>query len=120
MSAGVLTAAARNRDWERVWEIAGAMGDDALTRPNAIWDDVASALRYAEDDGITAIASCILEHVLENSFDEYIGRVEAEIASGNRNMLEALKRSWKFEQAKTSANSERWDRIIERWDQVPQ
>jgi hypothetical protein len=118
MNAGVLTAAARDRDGERVWEIAIGMGDDALTRPNVIWDDVASALRFADDDGITAIATCILEHVLENSFDDYIGRVEAEIASGNRNMLEALKRSWKFEQAKTNENSARWDGIIERCEQA--
>ena len=111
-----LTAAAQTRDWERVWAIASEMGDDALARPDLIWEDTAGALRHAEDEGITAIATCILEHVLENNFDEYIGRVEAEIASGNRSMLEALKRSWKFEQAKIGENSARWDQIIERWD----
>jgi hypothetical protein len=106
-----LKEAVLKRDERMVWQIAADSWDDATERPANAWPHIIDVLAVADDDSIAAIATCILEHVLEHDFT-YFDRVEQEIAAGNAAVLRAFFLCSKFGQSKLPENERRWDKLV--------
>ena len=54
-----------------------------------------------------AIATCVLEHILEHHFDSFFPRVET-LARQNRWFHETFEACWQFGQSALPGNSKRW------------
>lgn len=95
-----------------VWRAAEALGEYAKTDPDAIWPLVVKHASGANPEVRSAIATCVLEHVLEHHFDRYFPLVEAIVRSGNRCFAEAFKTCWKFGHAEEPDRAKRWDELL--------
>jgi hypothetical protein len=83
-----------------------------------LFDIVAEEAPRAGDDRRTALGKCILEHLLEERFDETISRLETIPTGPLRNaMLDTLARCWPFGGAATPAN---WRRVEELVRSIPE
>jgi len=54
----------------------------------------------------------MLEHLLEEHFNEYFSPLEQEVRSGNLLLGDTLRRCWKMGQAELPENSARWDELV--------
>lgn len=100
-------------DPSRRWEAASALTDYAVTSPEKVWPIIVRQVSRDDEDLQEAIATCILEHVLEYHFNRFFELLEEEIAkNGNEKLRETLKLCWKLGQAETPENSVRWDRLV--------
>jgi hypothetical protein len=65
----------------------------------------------SEDEDLRmAIATCVLEHLLEHHFDTFISRVE-ETARANRLFAETVSSCWRFGQSEEPGRAARLDRL---------
>ena len=106
-----LKEAILKRDERAVWQIAADSWDDATERPDDAWPHMIEALAVADDDSIGAIATCILEHILEHDFS-YFDRVEQEIATGNIKMRRAFLLCSRFGHSKLPESEQRWNKLV--------
>ncbi len=95
------------------WEAAAQLTDFATSKPYLVWPIVVRLGSSADEDLRQAVATCILEHVLEHYFVKYFPLLEKEIERGNPNLRDTLKLSWKLGQAETPENAKRWDKLLE-------
>ena len=58
-----------------------------------------------------AVATCLLEHLLEFQFDLYFPRLEREVRSGNRLLADTFMTCWKFDLAEVPRIVKRWERL---------
>ena len=58
-----------------------------------------------------AVATCLLEHLLQHHFDGFIARVEEE-AMGSARFADTVCGCWKFGQAEEPSRAARLDRLI--------
>ena len=92
--------------WQAVMAVAKFIESD----PEAVWSFV---LRWgcSEDEDLRmAIATCVLEHLLEHHFDVFISRVE-ETARANRLFAGTVSSCWKFGQSEEPGRAARLDRL---------
>jgi len=64
------------------WSAAEAGGRLLASRSRAVWNLVVTHGVSANEDVRAAVATCMLEHLLEERFDEFFPLLEAEIRSG--------------------------------------
>lgn len=102
----------RSADERRRWAAAEAAGELVSTRPRFVWSLVVAHGSSAEEDVRAAVATCMLEHLLEEHFDEYFPLLENEIRAGNLLLGDTLRRSWKLGQAEDPERSAQWDKIV--------
>jgi hypothetical protein len=93
------------------WQAIIAVGGFIESDPEAVWTFVARWGSSPDEDLRTAIATCLLEHLLEHHFDAFMERVELG-ARANRNFGDMVRRCWKFGQTQTPDRSERFDQLI--------
>lgn len=93
------------------WQGAIALGEFSESDPEAIWPLVEKWGSSADEDTRTAIATCVLEHVLEHSFDAFFARCAKLVRSGNIEFADTFWRCWKMGQATEPVNAAKFDRL---------
>jgi hypothetical protein len=92
------------------WQAIIRVGDFVENEPEAIWPFVLKWGSHEDDDVRTAIATCLLEHLLECHFDLLFPRVE-EAARANARFAKTAVQCWKFGEAEEPSRAERFDRL---------
>jgi hypothetical protein len=102
----------RSADEKRRWAAAAAAGELVSSHPVAVWSLVVAHGSSSVEDVRAAVATCMLEHLLEEHFDEYFPLLKKEIRAGNLLLGDTLRRSWKFGQAEEPERSARWESVL--------
>lgn len=92
--------------WQAIIQISYFVSQE----PNAIWPFVLKWGSHADADLRAAIATCLLEHLLEHHFDPIFPLVEA-AARSNVWFAKTTAMCWKFGQASDPTRAERFDRL---------
>jgi len=92
------------------WQAIIEIGHFASQEPEAIWPFVLKWGSYEDEDLTEAIATCLLEHLLEYHFDVIFPRVEA-AAKSNACFAGTTAQCWKFGEAKQPERAERFYRL---------
>jgi hypothetical protein len=87
------------------------VGKFVRTEPEALWEFVERWGKHPSEDLRMAIATCLLEHLLEYHFNLLFPRVERLARTSNR-FAETLNWCYKFGQAEEKRNSARLDRLL--------
>jgi len=86
------------------WQAIIDVGEFAQSNPDEVWAFVAKWGRYRSADLRAAVATCVLEHLLEHHFRRIFPRA-ADLARINQNFARTLTMCWLLGQAKRPANS---------------
>jgi hypothetical protein len=97
---------------ETRWEAATQLGEWTKESSSAVWGLILKHGSSDDEDLRFAIATCVLEHLLEYHFEQYFPLLESEIRGGNLNLGKTLRLCWKFGQAEFPSNTNRWDRLV--------
>jgi len=92
------------------WQAAIALGEFAASDPERIWPLVVKHGSRRHADARMAIATCILEHILEYHFDVFFPRV-AVTARSCRWFRTTFGWCWQMGQAELPRNARRWRRL---------
>jgi len=92
------------------WQAIIEVGMFSEQEPEAIWPFVLKWGSNEDEDLRTAIATCLLEHLLEHHFDLIFPRIESAAKSDPRFARTTLL-CWKFGEAEEPANVARFDRL---------
>ena len=93
------------------WLAIILVGEFVETDPEPIWPFIGKWGRDRQRDLRDAIATCLLEHLLEHHFAAYFPRVE-EAARTSANFADTFLRCWKFGQSNARGNSQRYNRLV--------
>ena len=83
----------------------------AENEPEAIWPFVVKWGSHEDEDVRAAVATCLLEDLLQYHFDTIFPRVES-AARSNASFGKTAALCWKFGQAKEPVNAQRFDGLI--------
>jgi hypothetical protein len=103
-----------SRDENKRWQAAIKLGELSESRPAIIWPLVVKYGSHRNSDVRMAIATCVLEHILEYHFTPYFRKVKKIVSSGNQKFADTVKSCWKFGESELPANSRKLDRLIEQ------
>ena len=92
------------------WQAVIQIGHFVAEEPEAVWPFVLRWGSHEDEDLRAAIATCLLEHLLEYHFDLIFPRVEA-AAKSNACFAETTAQCWKFGEAKHPEQAQRFDRL---------
>lgn len=95
------------------WQAIIAVGEFVKSDPDAVWRFTRRWGSHRNADLRTAIATCLLEHLLERHFDLVFPRVER-LARTSKHFGDTVACCWKFGQAKRPRNAARLERLITR------
>ena len=95
------------------WQAIIAIEDFVETQPQAVWAFVRRWGKHSNPDLRSAIATLLLEHLLEYHFDLIFPSVEGEVRISKR-FRGTLKRCWKLGQAKNPRNAAKIGRLLRR------
>lgn len=109
---GEIDAGLSSTDEKARWDAAEAAGELIELRPWDVWRLVLRHGGSENEDTRTAVATCILEHLLEDHFHTFFPLLEAQIRAGNKLLGETLGLCWKFGVAEEPQNAERWDSLL--------
>jgi hypothetical protein len=93
------------------WQAVIAVGEFVEDDPEAVWLFVVRWGSSLDKDLRAAIATCVLEHLLEHHFDDFISRVE-ETAHADRLFGDMAASCWKFGQSEDPDRAARFDRLV--------
>lgn len=96
------------------WAAAAQLSEYVADHPDRIWPMVLRLASSQKDDVRQAVATNVLEHILEHHFDKFFPLIEADVQRGNENLRDSLRLCWKFGQSLDRSRSKRWDRLVER------
>jgi hypothetical protein len=99
-----------SRNERQRWQAAIVLGEFADTDPAMIWPLVVKHGSRRHADVRMAIATCVLEHVLEHHFETYFPKVEKE-ALANRWFADTFASCYAMGEAEFPANQQRWRRL---------
>jgi hypothetical protein len=92
------------------WQAIIGLSPYIATDPDAL---LAFCLRWGESadaDLRSAVATCLLEHLLEHHFETVFPRVELE-ARGNRRFADCLTQCWPFGATTEASNLQRFEQL---------
>jgi hypothetical protein len=92
------------------WQAIIEVGHFAPKEPEAIWPFVLKWGSHEDEDLSAAIATCLLEHLLEYHFDLIFPRVEA-AAKSNVWFAKTTAQCGKFGEAEQPKKAEQFDRL---------
>ena len=95
-------------DWR--WQCIIEIGKYVESNPEEVWEFVAQWGGHPDDDLRAAIATCLLEHLLEHHFDVIFSRVEQR-ASVDKRFGDMFGICAKFGQAELPDNAVRFDAL---------
>src|SRR6267143_4887931 len=84
------------RDWR--WQCIIDLGEYVESNPEEVWAFVAHWGGHRDEDLRSAIATCLLEHLLEHHFDTYLPEVE-QAATADRLFASMVQVCCQFAQA---------------------
>ena len=93
------------------WQAIIAVGDFIEEEPDAVWSFILRWGSSRDEDLRAAIATCLLEHLLEHHFDEFIGQIEA-ASRGDARFGDTIARCGKFGKSEEPGRSARFDRLV--------
>jgi hypothetical protein len=88
-----------SKDGRTNWQAAIALGEFCESNPNLIWPLVLKWGSCDFEDTRAAIATCVLEHILEYHFADYFPLVKEEVLKDNRNFADTFSQCSKFGQS---------------------
>ena len=94
------------------WQAIILVEEYVLTEPDAVWEFVQAWGGHPQEDLRTAIAVLLLEDLMECHFQLVFPRVEERVL-GDPLFADTFLRAWKLGQAEESANSARYDELVE-------
>jgi hypothetical protein len=100
------------------WQAIIAVGEFIETEPEAVWSFVLRWGSSPDEDLRMAIATCLLEHLLEYHFDDFISRIEQGVQA-DRIFGETVASCWKFGQSADTDRADRFDRLVGSIRQSP-
>jgi hypothetical protein len=100
--------------WQAIIEVAEYIESD----PEGVWRFVRQWGSYPQDDLRDAIATCLLEHLLEHHFDRLFARV-ADWARRDAAFADTLRRCWRFGQSERPANALRLEALLQELSTGP-
>ncbi len=100
-------AAAEGRRDPR-WQAIIAIEDFVQEEPDAVWSFILRWGNSVDEDLRSAIATGLLEHLLEHHFRRFFPRVEEAVRT-NSMLADTFLKYWKFGQAKEEDNAKRFD-----------
>lgn len=92
------------------WQSIIAIGEFLPSSPEPIWQFIRRWGMVDDDDLQSALATCLLEHLLEYHFDAYFVRIEA-MARANAPIAKVFLHCWKFGQSENPLNAARFDAL---------
>ena len=96
------------RDWR--WQCIIDLGEYVESNPEEVWAFVAQWGGHRDDDLRSAIATCLLEHLLEYHFDSIFLRVD-QLARADKRFGAMFAICSKCGQAELPANATRFDAL---------
>jgi len=112
MTARTILALIDKEPSEEIWQEAINLAESIDTDADEVFAIISQALsKTRHGDTIAALATCVIEHILERDF-AYFDQIEREINKGNGRMLYALASCRKFGESKRDENSRRWDALL--------
>lgn len=93
------------------WQATIALGEFAESDPEHIWPLVLKHGSRRHVDARMAIATCVLEHLLEHHFDAFFSRI-ADAARDNRWFANTTSSCWLMGQSKLPKNAKRWRSLM--------
>jgi hypothetical protein len=99
------------RSEETRWQATIALGEFVYLQPEDIWPLVLKHGSRGLGDARMAIATCVLEHILEHHFDAFFPRV-AEAARSSRWFANTTCSCWQMGQAAFPQNARKWKKLM--------
>lgn len=104
---------AREGENDPRWQAILRIGDFVEAQPESVWAFARRWAKHPNPDLRAAIATLLLEHLLEYHFDLIFPSVENEVLASKRSK-DTLKRCWKLGQASKPRNAAKIDRLLRR------
>ncbi|MCE5268337.1 MAG: hypothetical protein LLG00_10675 [Planctomycetaceae bacterium] len=105
-------AAATEGEVDLRWQAIIAIGEFIESEPEPVLAFAERWGQHPDDDLRQAIATCLLEHLLERHFDMVLPRAER-LARASDLFARTLGMCWPFGQAEHSNNAARFKRLLE-------
>jgi hypothetical protein len=102
--------AAGDGDVDSRWQAIIAVAEFIPAQPDDVWEFTAKWGGHTDADLRAAIATCLLEHLLETHFERVFPRVEI-LARRNAHFADTVRMCSNFGQAEVPANAARLDRL---------
>ena len=99
------------------WQAAIALGELAQSAPDRIWALVLKHGSRRHADVRMAIATCVLEHILEYHFDAFFPIV-ADATRRNQWFRDTFRSCWRMGQADVPRNARRWRGLKRELDEI--
>ncbi len=90
------------------WQGAILVGEFCESHPDLVWPGVARWGCSRRADTRMAVATCILEHLLEYHFSPFFDRVAAAVRAGDSLLGDTLSSCWLFGQSELPTNKRRF------------
>jgi hypothetical protein len=100
-------------DEDTRWQAAIHLGEFVQEAPDAVWAVLSSWGCSDNEDLRMALATCVLEHLLEHHFAAMFPRVE-DLALRDRRFADTFLSTWRFGQSELPANVERFEALQRR------
>jgi hypothetical protein len=95
------------------WKAIIAVGEYIESEPEAVWQFICRWGGHLQEDLRDAIATCLLEHLLEYHFVRYFPQVE-HLALTDPMFADTFQRCWRFGPTPESGNAEQFIWLAER------
>jgi hypothetical protein len=95
------------------WQAIIRVGEFIESDPEPVWQFILRWGVHPQEDLRKAIATCLLEHLLEHHFERYFPEVER-AALADPMFGDTFQRCWQFGQAKEAGNAERFVSLTRR------
>ena len=92
------------------WQAILAIGNFIEDHPNEVWNFAAKWGCVSDDDLRAAVATCLVEHLLEHHFDRVFPMVE-KLAIKDPRFAETFLSCWDYGQSEQPANAARLRRL---------
>jgi hypothetical protein len=76
------------------WQALIVVGESIAANPHAVWEVIRQHAYSDDEDMRTGVATVLLEHLLEEHFDDYFPNVREEALRRSANFLETLEMCW--------------------------
>jgi hypothetical protein len=81
------------------WQAIIVVGEFIEENPEGVWEVICEYGVFDDEDMRTAVATVLLEHLLEYHFSVYFPRLKGKIKDGSSLLADTLSRCWAFGQA---------------------
>jgi len=92
------------------WQAIIAIGEFLDSQPESVWKFIECWGVHPNDDLRMAIATVLLEHLLDRHFETFFPRVR-QLVRENRLFADTFSSCWKFGQSKSFANALQFDAL---------